>query len=416
MQETEREDLLAIYHAAIDAVAGDQVVQNYLQQQKSSHAYHVIAIGKVADAMMRGALTALQHHFISGLVISKAETFSKQVQQHSNIQCVVGDHPIPDQNSLQAGQVLLRYIQQLPSDAKCLLLISGGASSLVEVLTDNLSLEQLQQFNHYLLASGLNIHSVNMVRKRLSCIKNGGLWNYLQQRQVLCLIISDVYGDDPKMIGSGLLFASSETSQDESLAVLLPSYLYKQLPPTSLSKTAFKHRIHNNFTWQIVACLDDAKYAAKQHAIALGYSVTLIEPFMQGAAEQMGIQAATMLKHAKTAITIWGGETTVQLPEGCMQGGRNQQLALAAAIALHGQNDHYILAIASDGVDGTTDEAGALVDGRSVQRGELFGLSAPQCLQEANANLFLEESGDLIYTGVNPTNVMDFLIALKVIR
>jgi len=106
-----------------------------------------------------------------------------------------------------------------------------------------------------------------------------------------------------------------------------------------------------------------------------------------------------MLERADTEVVIWGGETTVKLPENPVDGGRNQQLALSAAIALSGKQNMWLLSIATDGVDGTTQEAGALVDERSMQRGELYGVSADYCLQKANSNLFLDESGDLIYTG-----------------
>ena len=406
--EKQRKDLLAIYKAAIGAVAGDQVVEQHLgaKANRYNRACHVIAIGKVADAMMQGALKVLQQKLLSGLVISKTDTFSKKLKHHSRIRCIAGDHPIPAKKSLQAGQELLHYIQQLPSNAECLLLISGGTSSLVEVLADDLSLEDLQAFNHYLLASGQDIHHINAVRKRLSAIKNGGLWQFLAPRKVRCLMISDVRGDDPSIIGSGLLF---NTPQTHSLSTLLPSSLYNKLPPLKSSPSIPKH-----FDWHIIACLDDAKLAAQAEADRLGYSTHIVKEFMQGSAEAMGQHAVAVLQDSEYALLIWGGETTVELPKNTPKGGRNQQVALSAAVALQGKQNQYVLAIASDGVDGTSLEAGALVDGLSMQRGELFGLSAIEALKQTNATLFLEESGDLIYTGASQTNVMDLLIALKI--
>jgi len=408
--EKQRKDLFAIYKAAIGAVAGDQVVQKHLcaKRNHNDKSYHVIAIGKVADAMMRGALNALDTHLLSGLVISKANTFSESIQQHPKIQCCVGDHPIPAKNSLAAGQTLLTYIQKLPKNARCLVLISGGTSSLIEVLAPDLSLYDLQTFNHYLLASGLDIQAINAVRKRLSAIKNGGLWQFLGEREVSCLMISDVYSDDPAVIGSGLLFTSPI---DTPLKHLLPTHLYQQLPLRQSAKTPTQSVL---FNWQIIACLDDAKAAAQAKARSLGYSVQIMDEFMQGSAEVMGQRAVNILQDVDSAVLIWGGETTVKLPKNYGQGGRNQHLALSAAIALEGRANQYLLAIATDGVDGSSREAGALVDGRSMQRGELFGLSALESLKKANATLFLEESGDLIYTGASQTNVMDLLIALKI--
>jgi len=279
--EKQRKDLLAIYQAAIGAVAGDQVVEQHLctTYNRDHKPCHVIAIGKVADAMMRGALNTLQDKLLSGLVISKADTFSEQLTHHPRIACIVGDHPIPAGNSVNAGQKLLHYIQTLPLDADCLVLISGGTSSLVEVLAEGLSGQDLQCFNHYLLASGHDIHGINAVRKRLSAIKNGGLWQFLQHRNVSCLMISDVSGDDPAVIGSGLLFHSPPHQQD-ALQTLLPAELYKKLPPAQQYNKAAQ-AIPDNFNWKIIACLDDAKQAAKQKAQSLGYSTRIMPEFIQ---------------------------------------------------------------------------------------------------------------------------------------
>lgn len=386
--EQERRHLLDIYTAAIDAVAGDSAVKKNLQESGYNKPSHVIAIGKVAEPMMQGALDALQDKLLSGLLISKADNFSNTMLEHPRMQCVEGDHPIPSEKSLQAGQALLDYIDALPEDAHCLILISGGASSLVEVLKDGVTLSDLQLTNQRLLAGGLDIHVINAERRRLSNIKSGGLWNYLQERTVDCLIISDVQGDDPSIVGSGLLFDRPNCDKQSLRA----------------------------FNWKIIACLNDAKQAAKQKAEELGYTVSVVDEFMQGFAIVKGRQCVDALENAKTNITIWGGETTVQLPKNHGNGGRNQQLALSAAMALSGKENQWLLSIATDGIDGNTQDAGALVDGRSMQRGELFGVSAKQCLHKANANFFLEESGDLICTGVSQTNVMDLVIGLKLFK
>jgi len=216
---------------------------------------HVIAIGKVADSMMQGALDVLQDNLLSGLLISKKENFSADILNESRLKCVAGDHPIPADNSLQAGRQLLDYLDQLPNDEPCLFLISGGTSSLVEVLVEGVTLADLQSVNNTLLASGKDIHEINAVRKRMSRIKGGGLWDYLSDREVHCLMISDVRGDNPKIIGSGLLFSDS-----------------KENYPTS-------------FSWEVVANLDHAKAAAKRKAECLGYSAEAVEHFMQGSAE-----------------------------------------------------------------------------------------------------------------------------------
>lgn len=380
--EQERKDLLTIYQSAIDAVAGDVVVKKSLLTSGYTVDCHVIAIGKVADSMMQGALDVLGDKLLTGLVITKEENFSTRILDESRMQCVVSDHPVPTNKSLQAGRHLLAYIERLPANARCLVLISGGASSLVEVLVEGETLAGLQLANQTLLGSGKGIHDINAARKRMSRIKGGGLWRFLGSREVRCLMISDVQGDDPAIIGSGLLF---------------PEPMHYPL----------------SFSWEIIATLDQAKAAAKRQAKYLGYTATIIPSFMQGNTEDAGQYCVEMLDQANTEVIIWGGETTVTLPDNPVAGGRNQHLALSAAMALSGKKNKWLLSIATDGVDGSTQEAGALVDGRSVQRGELYGVSAAYCLQQANANLFLEESGDLIYTGASNTNVMDLVIGLK---
>lgn len=377
--EKERKDLLDIYTAAINAVSGDVVVKNSLMSSGYNRPSHVIAIGKVAGSMMQGALDVLQDKFLGGLLISKSDNIPTALLQNAQVLCVEGDHPIPSGKSLRAGQELLQYIEKLPKDADCLILISGGASSLVEVLEEGVSLLDLQSMNQDLLASGLDIHAINTERKRLSRIKGGGLWQYLCERTVTCLIISDVQGDDPAVVGSGLLFGEPEGA----------------------------------FDWKIIATLDDAKRAAKQKAESMGYTVSLVGDFMQGDASAMGAWCVDVLNHSQCNVLIWGGETTVHLPKKPGDGGRNQHLALSAAMAMLGKKNQWLLSIATDGIDGNTQDAGALVDGRSIQRGELFGVSAKQCQQGANSNFFLEESGDLICTGASQTNVMDLVVGLK---
>ena len=326
--EQERKHLLDIYQSAIDAVAGDFVVRRSLLSSHYDAECHVIAIGKVADSMMRGALDVLKDKLLGGLVISKKENFSTRILEEPRMQCVESDHPIPTEKSLQAGQQLLSYIEKLPNNARCLFLISGGTSSLVEVLAEGETLEGLQSVNHSLLAGGEDIHGINSVRKRMSRIKGGRLWHYLADREVRCLMISDVRDDDPSIIGSGLLFPES-----------------KHYP--------------SSFSWEIVANLDQAKAAAKRKAEWLGYSATVVERFMHRSAEDEGKCCAAMLDRANTEVMIWGGETTVKLPNNPVSGGRNQHLALAAAIALSGKKDQWLRSIAADGVDGTTQEAGA---------------------------------------------------------
>ena len=202
-----REQLLELFQTALDAVHGKNCVHNHLSASEFSDAEClVVAIGKAAHAMSLGCETALGDKLIKSLLITKYE-HSKQEELSDKWQVIESAHPIPDKQSLFAGQALLEFIrdgdyQQYP----IVFLLSGGTSSLVEVLSHEHNHDVLQQVNNWLMASGLAIGQVNQIRKSLSQIKGGKLLHHLQNRQVYALLISDVPGDHPHIIGSGLLF------------------------------------------------------------------------------------------------------------------------------------------------------------------------------------------------------------------
>jgi hydroxypyruvate reductase len=370
-----RQNLLQIYQQALQAVAGDRAVAKQLQNHKLTGLWYLIAIGKAAAAMTQGALTELQ--LVRGLVISKHQHIDAALYDDTRLDCIESDHPVPGEASFEAGEALINFINQLPDDAQCLFLISGGTSSLVEVLAPNCTKSDMQELTQHLLANAYSIQEINAKRQKLSRIKGGKLWQFLQQRKVHALLISDVPNDDPAIIGSGLLFPS-------------PAF----------------------FTWHICASSTLACQAAAQAAETLGYSV-FMQKFIECHAVEAGNLIAQTLKQAAPGIYIWGAETTVSLPTNSGKGGRNQHLALAAAIAIENQPLVYILAAATDGTDGFTDDAGGLVDGQTLARGRLKGFNPTEELAKANSNTFLAASGDLLHTGVTGTNVMDLVIALK---
>lgn len=398
-----RNTLLQIYPHALNAVKGDLAVKKALINKKYQHNCHLIAIGKAAEAMSLGAVEQLGDSIQSGIILSKHDHFTSELTSDSRFRCVEADHPIPKSASLQAGAALIDYLQQLPAQSHCLFLISGGASSLVEVLQDGWTLDDLQAITQYLLSNAYSIDQINAVRRHISTIKAGGLWTYLINQQVTCLIISDVKGDDPAVIGSGLLFPSNAP-----LPQTLPQHWQDRLLASS-PKTVHQAA---SFEWDVIATLDHAKQAAASAARELGYTVQIIPTFLEGDAELAAQHCAKQLRKAKTDITIWGGETTVSLPRNPPKGGRNQHFALASAIQLEG-SDTALISLGTDGGDGTSDAAGGLVDGETVKRGTQCGLSAEAYLRQNNAFEFLKASGDIIVTGATGTNVMDIVIAIK---
>src|SRR3569623_1296672 len=368
---------------------------------------HVVAIGKAAAPMLEGAQAALGQALRAALLITKPGYATPAAARILGVSLIEAGHPLPDESSMHAGAALLDFIAATPPYAPLLFLLSGGASSLVEVLPAGVSLTHLRRANGWLLGSGLDIHAVNAVRRRLSCIKGGRLASRLGGRRAVQLLISDVAGDDPAAIGSGLLLADEEICGEVDTVV--PDWLrplFAQAPPLApLSRPAV--------ATHIVATLAHALAAAARAAQGLGYAEHRLADRLCGDAATQGRRLAAELLNGRACIHLWGGETTVAVPDHPGRGGRNQQLALAAALALAGHDKVYLLAAGSDGSDGPGGDAGALVDGATVARGAAAGWAAADCLQRADAGSFLEASGDLIRTGPTGTNVTDLAIGFK---
>lgn len=408
MQQAQRRHLLEIYHAALRSVDGRSAVRHYLEARQPPQAQvWVVAIGKAASAMVRGALDAWRQHIGRVLLITKYAYGDVALTAESRVQIIEAGHPYPDENSLAAGQQLLDFLGTVPTHSQLLFLISGGASSLVEVLPDHITLEQLRKVNAWLLANNFDIHQVNRVRKAMSQIKGGGLCEHVRAHTTEALLISDVPDDNPAVIGSGLLMHGTEDSlQDLSL----PAWIHDLLgtnPGNLVQSVGHKISLH------VIARNQDALDAATVNAESLGYRVYRPGQSLHGDAVVMAHQICAYLRTAPAGIHIWGGETSVQLPDHPGQGGRSQHLALAAAIELQDSDAIALLAAGTDGSDGPGEDAGASIDGQTIARGKEFELDARASLENADSATFLQASGDLIQTGPTGTNVMDLVIALK---
>ncbi len=366
--------LLEIYKSSLKAVNGRTTVAAYLRKHQIEQPLALIAIGKAAANMAKGAFEVLNSQISQALLITK-HGHLENLKSYP-ILCLEAAHPVPDASSLAAGQTLLEFIKKLPPTHPILFLISGGTSALVEVLNPDVTLTDLQRVNNELLASGMDIQAMNKIRKSLSAIKGGGLATYLEGHPVLNLLISDVPNDDLQTIGSGLLTA--------------PDY--------------------KNIKQKIIANPAKARQAACQAAKHLGYKVFEQKELIIGEAENIGHSLGKELCQAKAGIYIASSETTVHLPENPGQGGRCQSLALAAACELAGRTDVFFLAAGTDGTDGPGKYAGAIVDGNTTTASDF---EAKEYLKKADAGSFLASNGELIETGPTGTNVMDILIGLK---
>jgi hydroxypyruvate reductase len=399
--------LLSLYHSALQAVHGRTQVAHYLRLHPLQTPLALIAIGKAAPQMTIGAFEVLNSQITHALLITKTGHLVPEHFSNHAITCLETAHPVPDISSLQAGQMLLEFIASLPKPYPILFLLSGGASALVEVLAPGLTLTDLQRVNQWLLATGLDIHAMNQIRKSLSAIKGGRLASFLQGHEVLNLVISDVPGDDLQAIGSGLLTPHDQITLPRGLPDWLQTLTTKALPLAT--SEYFTHIIPHLIASPIIARQAAGREAAEQW----NYPVYQHDDLIVGDALLAGRQIARQLRTAKPGIYLWSSETTVILPDSPGQGGRCQSLALAAAGELAGQADLYLLVAGTDGNDGPGTAAGAIIDGKTIERGQQQGLHALECLEQADAGRFLTASGDLLYTGPTGTNVMDILIGCR---
>lgn len=393
---------------SLQAVDGRHCVRQELDREALEGRWHVVAVGKAAGAMAAGAFDGLGTRLVRALVVTGQGRPLPRVLSDPRVRVVESAHPVPDERSLAAGCALEEFVRALPRNARVLWLVSGGASSLVEAPVPGITLDELQRANQWLLGSGLDIAAVNAVRRRMSRLKGGGLAEFATPRRGLALLVSDVAGDDPAVIGSGLLHRSRP-------AAPLP----RGLPAELMEILARCPRVHARAAaptvpHRTVASNRDARAAAGRHAQACGRTVRVGRREFAGDAARLGRGFARRLACATPGtVWVWGGESTVALPEHPGRGGRSQQLALAAAIAMQGLNGLTLLAAGTDGIDGVTDDAGAIVDGASCLRGADAGLDAREHLRRADSGSFLEQSGDLLHTGPTQTNVGDLVLGSR---
>ena len=391
-----------IYRAAVGRVDGRRCVADALQRMAPAPPVVAVAIGKASAAMLQGALDVLGTQVREALMVAKSGYQRPLPGVHS----LQAGHPYPDERSVEAGSAVLSMLARAPAEASLLFLISGGASALVECPRPGISLQDLQRVNRWLLGCGMGIHAVNHVRASLSLIKGGRLIRYLGGRRALNWLISDVPGDDPSVIGSGLLMPGLGDRRPEQAC--FPRWLVRLMEgatPPPVPSTAVETLI--------LARPADARSAAAEEGRRLGYTVVEHVELLTGDAETAGRRVVEVLLSCPPALHVWSGETTVTLPQRPGVGGRCQHLALSAAGAMRGRTGLCLLAAGTDGGDGPTEVAGALVDEATAHRGERAGFQLRAALTGADAGSFLRASGDLVVTGPTGTNVMDLMLGLR---
>jgi len=378
--------LLSLLRTGLERVDGRRCVRAALTEPATIAAAaapgHVwlAAIGKAAESMAHGAHEALGAAIERTLLITR-DPPGAQFAPGGALEVLLGAHPLPDERSLAAGERLVQWVDALPPEAQPLFLISGGASSLVEVLEAGATLHDLEELTRQAFAQGIAIGELNARRAAISRIKGGRLAARLRGRPARALFVSDVPQDDPRVIGSGLM------------------------GPAASGEDRVERRV--------VASVDDAVAAVAAAAAALGLTVQAPARRFEGDAARLAARFAHELCLTSAQLCVWGGESTVQVPPHAGRGGRNQHLALSAARLLAGHADLMLLAAGTDGIDGVTEDAGALVDAETWARITLAQLDADRCLQQADSGRALAASEDLVHTGPTGTNVGDLVIGLK---
>jgi hydroxypyruvate reductase/glycerate 2-kinase len=359
--------------------------------------------GKAAHTMAEALLQTLGERVCGGLIVSPHGGESIGPLRHLN-----GAHPIPDHTSLTAGEALLEAMGSLRPEDSYIYLLSGGSSALIEALQESITLEDLQATTRVLLSHNLPITTINAVRKRLSRIKGGGLSGACPAKGVV-LVVSDVIGDDLHTIGSApLMDAPSATlSLPDEVVGALPKSVQRCLNATVPQKA------HTSPPHHLIATNRLALEAAKEKALALGYTPRILTDSLDGLAEEV---AARIYKEIASAppksCFLYGGEPTVQVT-GTGKGGRNQHVALAFLTHLDTHSPVALLSAGTDGVDGNSPAAGAYADKHVLSLAQEAGLTPRQFLKACDAHTFFKQTKSTITTGPTGTNVMDILIALK---
>jgi glycerate 2-kinase len=388
----------------------------------------LLGIGKASEAMTFAAYLSLQGRnpkqspvasrdcfaaprlAITGLIITKHASGNN----YENIKIIEAGHPIPNQQSVEAGEAALKFVSELNEDDLLICLISGGGSALMTAPQAGITLEDIQSLTKELLSCGANIDEINLLRSKLDRIKGGGLARATKAR-IVSLILSDVLGNPLEIIASGPTVVNSKTNSDA--IKILEKYKLLGKTPVSIMKllesgnllSAQARAVQNIIIGDIHASVQAALTQVKQE----GFVAELLSLGLQGEAREIGLQMAEKLKQASTNkqrpfCLIAGGETTVTIT-GDGKGGRNQELALAAVNALDGVQDVLLISLATDGDDGPTDAAGAVVNGKTRKRAERLGVFATDYLSRNDAYHFFKPLNDLIKCGYTSTNVNDVI-------
>lgn len=420
-------DPAAAIHRHVSRTGNELIVDGRGYNLDDYERVFVVGGGKAAVPMAAAIVGIIDERLDQGVVVTKyghAQTVGSRASDLDlsalPVRIIEAGHPVPDGNSVRGARAVANLARHATVQDLVVCLISGGGSALWTLPVPSLTLRDLQDLTDDLLRSGATIHEINAVRKHSSRIKGGNLARLAAPADVITLVLSDVVGDPLDVIASGPTVPDTTTVGDarevlerygigEGREDL--SFLRETPKPGDV---VFEHVQH-----VIVGSNRQGAMAAVEKACQLGFEALLLSTYVEGEAREVGKVAAGLAKGVRThgdplsppACLVWGGETTVTV-RGQGKGGRNQELALAAALAIDGWSGVLMMALATDGTDGPTDAAGAIVTGDTIRKARELGLDPRAALESNDSYHFFEASGDLIFTGPTGTNVNDLLFVL----
>ncbi|MBW3535158.1 MAG: glycerate kinase [Gemmatimonadetes bacterium] len=425
-----RRDALDMVDAALQAVDPDRLVAEALEREKPSPPeggrLWLVAVGKAAVPMAAGALRVLGDAVTDGWVLAPDGAGDGPPGLH----LLHGAHPLPEDRNVGGARTLHEVARRAGPRDWILLLLSGGGSALLTLPDGDVSLADLRATTDLLLRAGATIQELNAVRKHLEVLKGGGLARVAVPARIMALVLSDVVGDPLDVIGSGPVSPDPSTF-DEAIEVLEAHGLWNAVPGPVREHLLWGRGgevaetpkagdpVFGGVHVRVVGSAVRAAAAAAERARELGYRSHVLDTEVTGEAREVGRRLARVAREVSgtgspvepPAAVVAAGETTVTvLGDGV--GGRNQEVALAAARDLEDRVDALVLSMGTDGVDGPTDAAGAFATGSTMRRARSAGLDPAGALARNDAYPFFETLGDLVVTGPTGTNVMDLMLVL----
>lgn len=404
-----RADANKIIESAINAALPDTAVKKALQDEDFSGGKLIlVSIGKAAWSMAKAAYDILGIRIDKGIVITK---YGHSKGNIPNVRIMEAGHPIPDANSFAATEEAIKLVSGLSLEDKVLFLVSGGGSALFEkpLIKEN----ELKNLTEQLLASGADITEINTIRKRLSAVKGGKFAKLCEPAKVFSVVLSDIIGDPLDMIASGPAYPDSSTS-DQAIEIVRKYGIVVSDEIMELLKTETP-KVLDNVRTRITGSVTQLCKAAEQTCRELGYEPVILTSSLRCQAREAGSFLASIAQYydssEKSLAFIAGGETVVQI-KGKGKGGRNQELALAAAEEISKLNNVAVFSVGSDGTDGPTDAAGGYVDTDTKKILAEKGIDIFKTLENNDAYHALQACGGLIITGPTGTNVNDLSVLL----